>query len=148
VESAFPADTAAFAKALLLGDSSGLNYELDTAFKLSGIRHIIAVSGLHVSILFSLMYILAGKRKVLTALLGIPVLFLFAAVAGFSPSIVRACVMQVLMIVAMLLDKEYDPPTALSFAVLLMLAVNPSAVTSVSLQLSVGCMMGIFMFSQ
>ena len=52
------------------------------------------------------------------------------------------------MIVAMLLDKEYDPPTALSFAVLLMLAVNPSAVTSVSLQLSAGCMMGIFMFSQ
>lgn len=148
VESTFPADTAGFAKALLLGDSSDLNYKLDTAFKLSGIRHIIAVSGLHVSILFSLMYILAGKRKVLTALLGIPVLFLFAAVAGFSPSIVRACVMQVLMIVAMLLDKEYDPPTALSFAVLLMLAVNPSAVTSVSLQLSVGCMMGIFMFSQ
>ncbi len=148
LESVFPSDTVGFAKALLLGDSSGLDYETDTDFKLSGIRHIIAVSGLHVSILFSLVYILAGKRKLLTALLGIPVLFLFAAVAGFTPSIVRACVMQVLMILAMLLDKQYDPPTALSFAVLLMLAVNPAAVTSVSLQLSVGCMVGIFLFSK
>lgn len=148
IESVFPDDTIGFAKALLLGDTTGLDYELDTDFKLSGIRHIIAVSGLHVSILFSLVYLLAGKRKVLTAILGIPVLFLFAAVAGFSPSIVRACVMQVLMILAIVLDKEYDPPTALSFAVLLMLTVNPSAITSVSLQLSVGCMMGIFLFSK
>lgn len=144
----FPEDTKGFARALLLGDSSLLRYEEDTAFKVSGIRHVIAVSGLHVSILFSLVYLLCGKRRVLTALLGLPILFLFAAVAGFTPSIVRACIMQALMILALLFKKEYDPPTALSFAVLVMLCVNPMTITSVSFQLSVGCLVGIFLFYQ
>lgn len=147
LESVFPEDTAPFAKALVLGDSSGLSYEVDTAFKVSGIRHIVAVSGLHVSILFSIVYLLSGKRRVLTAVLGIPVLLLFAAVAGFTPSITRACIMQSLMVLALLFDREYDPPTALSFAALVILALNPLAVTSVSFQLSVGCMAGIFLFS-
>lgn len=142
----FSEDTLGFARALLLGDSSKLTYEEDTAFCVSGIRHVIAVSGLHVSILFALVYILSGKRRIMTALIGIPALLLFAAVAGFTPSILRACIMQILMILAMLLDKEYDPPTALSFAVLTMLAVNPLSVTSVSLQLSALCMVGIFLF--
>ena len=119
LEQTFPDDTVAFAKALLLGHTSDLSYEVDTAFKISGIRHIIAVSGLHISILFSAIYLLSGKRRGLTALLGIPVLLLFAAVTGFTPSVTRACVMQILMILALLLDREYDPPTALSFAVLI-----------------------------
>jgi competence protein ComEC len=147
LETAFPEDTAPFAKALLLGDSSDLSYELDSAFKVSGIRHVIAVSGLHVSILYTVICLLSGKRRVLTALLGLPVLLVFAAVAGFTPSITRACVMQGLMLLALLFDREYDPPTALSFSAIVMLACNPLAITSVSLQLSVGCMAGIFLFS-
>lgn len=147
LESVFPEDAAPFAKALLLGDSSDLDYETDTAFKISGIRHIIAVSGLHVSMLFSVVYFLSGKRRVLTALLGMPVLLMFAAVAGFTPSITRACIMQGLMLLALLFDREYDPPTALGFAALVMLIVNPLVITSVSFQLSVGCMAGIFLFS-
>lgn len=143
----FPPDVLGFARGLLLGDSSLLTYEEDTAFQTSGLRHVIAVSGLHVSILFSLVYLLAGKRRGLTALLGIPVLILFAAIAGFTPSITRACIMQSLMILAMLLNREYDPPTSLGFAALVMLMVNPQTITSVSFQLSAGCMVGIFLFS-
>lgn len=148
LQDVFPEDTFGFAKALLLGDSSDLSYEVDTAFKISGIRHIIAISGLHVAILFSLVYTLAGKHRVLTAAVGIPVLVLFAAVAGFTPSIVRACIMQVLMMLAMLAKQEYDPPTALAFAVLVILGINPMAITSVSFQLSVGCVIGIFLLNK
>lgn len=144
----FPSDTQGFVRALLLGDSTKLTYGEDSAFRISGIRHIIAVSGLHVSILFALVYLLSGKHRILTAVLCIPVLFIFAAVAGFTPSIVRACVMQSLMILAMLFKKEYDPPSALAFAVIVILVCNPMSVTSVSFQLSVGCMVGIFLFCQ
>lgn len=144
----FPADTEAFARALLLGDDNDLTYEVNTDFKVSGIRHIVAVSGLHVSILFGFLYMIAGKRKGLTALLGIPVLILFAAVAGFTPSVNRACIMHALMILAMLFDREYDPPTALAFSGLVMMAVNPLVITSVSFQLSLGCMAGIFLFAE
>ncbi len=144
----FPADTAGFARALLLGDTDGIDYETDTAFKISGIRHIIAVSGLHISILFSLVYFFVGRRKWLVALLGLPMLLLFAAIAGFSPSITRACIMHALTVLALLLDREYDPPTALSFAVLTMLVTDPWTITHVGFQLSVGCVMGIFLFAE
>lgn len=144
----FPADVFPFTQALLLGDGSELSYEIDTAFKLSGIRHIIAVSGLHVMILYSLLSAVTLKNKWLTALLCLPLLGLFAAVAGFTPSVVRACMMVALMILAQVFKKEYDPPTSLAFAALVMLVVNPLVITSVSFQLSVGCVAGIQMFSK
>lgn len=147
LETMFPEDTREFAKALLVGETSGLSYEADTILKVSGIRHVVAVSGLHVSVLFALVYLMCGKHRFFTAFIGLPVLLLFAAVAGFSPSILRACIMQALVIIALLFNKEYDPPTALAFAVLVILSCNPSAITSVSLQLSAGCMIGIFLFS-
>lgn len=148
IDAAFPEDASGFAKALLLGDRTDIDYELNTAFKVSGISHVIAVSGLHVSILFGFLYLMTGRRRVLTALVGIPAVILFAAIAGFSPSVVRASIMQCLMMLAMLFDREYDPPTALAFAALVMLAANPLVITSVSFQLSVGCMAGIFLFSE
>ena len=148
IEDVFPDDTAGFAKALLLGDTSGIDYSTDTNLKLSGIRHVIAVSGLHVSILFSMVYFFFGRRRWLTALVGLPALALFAAVAGFSPSITRACIMHGLTVVALLLDKEYDSYSALSFAVIVMLLVNPWSVTNVGFQLSAGCLVGIFLFAE
>ena len=143
----FPAQTAAFAKALLLGDDSDLSYRDNIAFQKSGIRHIVAVSGLHISILFSVIYFVTGRKSLQTLLLGLPVLFLFAAVAGVTPSVVRACIMQALVIVSVAVDRQYDPPTSLAFAALLMLLLNPLTITSVSFQLSVGSMIGIFAFS-
>lgn len=143
LEDVFPGDTLAFVRALLLGDDSLLTYRDSTNLSVSGIRHIIAVSGLHVSILFSIVFFFFGYHRVLTPLIGIPLLVAFAALTGFTPSVVRACIMQGLMLLSLMVDKEYDAPTALAFSVLVMLAVNPLTVTSVSFQLSVGCMVGI-----
>ena len=144
----FPADTAGFAKALLLGDTTDLTYAQNRAFQVSGIRHVVAVSGLHVSILFALIYLVFGRNRVWNAVVGIPVLAVFAAIAGFSPSIVRACLMQGLILLSLLVNKEYDPATALGFAVLVLLGINPRTITSVSFQLSVACMIGILAFAE
>lgn len=141
----FPEDVAGFAKALLLGDSTDLTQQQDIGFKNSGIRHIIAVSGLHVSILFSMLVVFTGHRKFLTVVLGIPLLVIFAAVSGFTPSVSRACIMQGLILLALALDKEYDPPTALAVAVLEILCVNPMNIASIGFQLSVSCVVGIFL---
>lgn len=145
---AFPADAAGFACALLLGDREGLSYKTESDLAVSGILHIIAVSGLHVTILFGLFHTLALKNRFLTFLFAVPVLVLFAAVVGFTPSVTRACIMMILMILADLVNKEYDPPTELAFSVLVMLVCNPMTVISVSFQLSVGCVTGILMFSE
>ncbi len=146
IDQIFTPETVDFAKALLIGERMGIDYETYTAFKISGISHIVAVSGLHVSILFSLVYLFSGRKRLLLFLIGTPVLLLFAAITGFTPSITRACIMQFLVLLALLFDREYDPPTALAFAALVMLTVNPMVVLSISFQLSIGCMIGIFLF--
>ncbi len=147
LKAAFPEDTHPFALALLLGDTHDLDYETDTAFKISGIRHVVAVSGLHVSILFALLSVITFKKRFLTALVGFPMLFLFAALAGFTPSITRACLMWSLTLLALLFNRNYDSATALSFAALVMLLGNPLVITDVGFQLSVGSVAGIYLFS-
>ncbi len=143
----FPEDTQGFAKALLLGDTAELSYETDTALKVSGIRHVVAVSGLHVSILFALISAATLRKRFLTALAGFPALLAFAALAGFTPSVTRACLMCGLMLLARVLDRNYDSVTALSFAALTMLLVNPMVITDAGFQLSVGSVAGIFLFA-
>ncbi len=140
-----PEDAAGFAKALLLGDTSDIDYATNRIFQTAGISHVIAVSGMHVSILFSLLYVISARHRLITAALGIPVILLFAAVAGWTPSIVRAAIMQCLFILALLLDRDYDPLTALGFAGLVMLIGNPMVIAFVSFQLSFSCMVGIFL---
>lgn len=148
IEDIFPVDVVGFAKALLLGDTSGLSYRVDTNLKTSGLRHVAAVSGLHVSILFSFVYMLFRKRMILTTAVMFPVLILFAAISGFSASVVRACVMHLMMQAAFLFRKEKDEPTSLSFAVLLLLVINPQSIMSVGLQLSVTSVIGIQVFCE
>ena len=148
IEEIFPADVVPFAKALILGDRYDMSYELETELTTSGIIHLVAVSGLHVSVLFSLLFLLLGSRRVLTPLVGTAFLVFVAAVSGFTPSIVRACLMNGLMLFALFSGREPDSPTALAFAVMLMLGFNPLCVTSVGLQLSVASVIGILLFAQ
>lgn len=147
LEETFPEDACPFAKALLLGDTSELSYEVDTDLKISGIRHVVAVSGLHISILFGLLSTMTFRKRFLTALVGYPVLFFFAALTGFTPSVVRSCLMWGLVLLAKLAEQEYDGPTSLSFAVLVMLVLNPMVITAVGFQLSVASVAGIYLFS-
>ena len=147
LETHIPSDCTAFAKALLLGDTSELSYQTDSALKVSGIRHVVAVSGLHISILFAIISTTTFRKRFFSALVGIPLLCLFAAVAGFTPSVTRAGLMSGLMLMAQLLNKEYDGPSALAFAVLVMLMGNPYCIGSVSFQMSVASVAGIFLFT-
>ena len=146
IDAAFPEDTRGFARALLLGDKTDLAYETSLAFRISGVSHIVAVSGLHVSILFALVYAVTGKQRFLTGLIGIPMVLLFAAVAGFTPTVTRAAVMQIVMMLSLMVRREYDPPTALAVAVVVILGANPLTVASVGFQLSVGSVAGIYLF--
>ena len=146
IDDAFPADAAPFAKALLLGDKSGLRWDQSRDFSRSGISHIVAVSGLHISILFAFVSVVTGKRRFLLVIVGIPVLLFFGAMAGFTASVTRAVIMEILLLLALALNREYDPPTALSFAVLAMLLACPLTIAGIGFQLSVASVAGIFLF--
>lgn len=147
IDALFPEDTVPFVKALLLGDTEELDYAVDSSLKISGIRHVAAVSGLHVAILYSLVTAVLGRRRFLTPFVSAFVLFVFAGAVGFTPSVTRACIMTGIMGFGLLSKQEYDSPTALSAACLLMLLYNPFLVLSVSFQLSVGSVAGILMFA-
>ncbi|MCC8128348.1 MAG: DNA internalization-related competence protein ComEC/Rec2 [Clostridiales bacterium] len=143
LESLFSEETAGFLLALTTGQKDGLTDELDEALTQTGLRHIVAASGLHVTLLTSaLFFLLPGSRKG-KGLILLPALAVFGAVTGFPPSVCRAIVMQAILLLAPVLERQEDPLTSLSLALALLLVANPYAAASVSLQLSFAAMMGI-----
>ena len=147
-DACFPADAAPFMKALLTGDKSDIYRDSDgyIALQTAGLAHVVAVSGLHVSFLIGAVRLLTRRRR-RTAAIGIPMVLVFMAMAGFTPSVTRAGLMQIMMLTAPLLRREEDTPTSLSLALLLILLVNPEAIGSVGLQLSFASMAGIGILS-
>ncbi len=146
VRRCFPDSAAPLAAALITGDRSGLPGALYSALRRSGIAHVVAVSGLHVSVLSGLLAVLLGRRRH-SAVAGILLVFFFAAVAGDSPSVLRAAFMQSMLLLAPLLGRENDTPTSLCAILLLLLVHNPYAAASVSLQLSFAAVAGICLFT-
>ncbi|MBQ4321218.1 MAG: ComEC/Rec2 family competence protein [Oscillospiraceae bacterium] len=123
--------------AMLTGDRTLLwqDEALTGAFAEIGISHMLAVSGMHVSILAGFILLLFGKRR-WSAVLAAALSLGFAAMTGFSPSVTRAFVMQVFVLMAPILNRESDAPTSLAFALGILLFPNPYALASIGLQLS------------
>lgn len=143
----FPADTEPFVRALIIGDRSGLSFSQKNAMSVSGIAHTVAISGMHIAVLMGLVMLLCGRRPGLCAAIGIPVIVVFSLMVGAVPSVVRAAVMQIILLLAPLLRRENDPPTSLGAAMLVILIPNPWAVANLSFQLSFASMAGILLLS-
>lgn len=144
IAQSFPTRTEPFLRSLLLGDKAELSMEDLAYLDQAGLYHITAVSGLHCAFLLSLLTFLIGahRRKLLSAI-AIPVLCFYALMVGSRPSVVRSCVMLVMVLLAPLFERESDAPTSLSLALMLILLANPFSVASIGLQLSFAAMAGI-----
>ena len=147
IDRLFPDDAAGFVRALLTGDRSGLSYRTRNEMSITGISHIVAVSGMHVSLLVGVIMLLCLKRRRLGAIISILVMLFFAVMLGFTPSVMRAVIMNGILLLASLLKRENDAPTALSFALMVILALNPWAIANISLQLSFGALAGILLLT-
>ena len=143
----FPQDVSPFALALLTGDTSKLSYGFRNQMSLVGISHVVAVSGMHVSLICALVLNLCLRRRRLAALLCLGAMWFFGAMLGFTPSVTRAVVMNSILLMAPIFNREYDSPTALGFALFLLLLKNPYAIGSVGLQLSFASVGGILWFT-
>ena len=133
--------------AMLTGERDGLDSRSQRQLSEAGLMHLTAVSGLHCGFLISLLGVLTLRRQRLTALVGYPVLLTYMLMAGSTPSVVRACVMVGLTLLAPLVGREADAPTSLSAAALVILLVNPFAIASVSFQLSFAAVAGLLTLS-
>ena len=146
-EAIFPADVRAFAPALMLGEKRMLYQEnLDIPLRDAGIMHAVAVSGMHLSFLLGAVTLLIGHRRG-RAIACLPLLILFALMAGATPSVLRAGFMAAVFLFAPVLGRENDPPTSLLAALAALLLINPFSAGSASLQLSFGSMAGIVMLT-
>ena len=146
VQEIFPADSAGFFAALVTGDRSGMDYALRNEMILGGIYHSVSLSGMHVSVLAGVIFLLLGAQRKAAAAAAIPVLALFVMLTGGAPATVRAALMQTVLLLAPLAEREYDPLTALSAALLLLLLQNPWAAAHWGLQLSFLSALGIILF--
>ena len=147
IDRSFSGEVSALVKALVTGNRDSLSDPFTSSLQRTGLSHTVAVSGMHVAFLAGALSLLLGRGRKRTALVLIPLVLLFMTVAGSTPSVVRASVMILLLEIAPLLDRERDGPTALSFALLLILAQNPFAAAHVGLQLSFLAVAGIFFCS-
>lgn len=124
------------AAGMLLGDKSGIADETMEAYRLSGAAHLLAVSGLHVSVLASAWALLFRRRIWLRFCLTALFLAAYAALTAFAPSVLRAAIMLLCFHLAGPLRMPDDRPSALSLAFVIVLLVNPYALFYVGFQLS------------
>lgn len=149
MDQVFGEETASILKGLLLGDTSCMEEDLKEDFRIANMSHILAISGMHISyIMIGLTTFLSqkiGKRS--TRIVVILVLMSYMFITGASPSVTRASVMGVLVMISGLVYRKNDIWTSLSISLFFILIHNPYAIMNVGLQLSYLGTIGIVIFN-
>lgn len=146
IYSFLPGKEGAVTVAMLLGDKSGVDSEINDSFRKTGISHLFAVSGLHLSVWMMSIYLILRKLfKIpkLPEILCIAFTLLFMALTGFTASVCRAGIMLIAVLLATLFDEDNDPLSFLGLSALIILLIRPTAAVSVSLLLSFCATWGI-----
>lgn len=139
-------DEAGMAISVLTGDTQLLSRAVLTDLSRSGISHITSVSGMHLSILVGYFYLVISKLKQnrkLACILSLIFTFAIMAVAGFSPSVLRAGIMTLVLYVGYFTGMQADSLNSLGVAAALIGLASPFAVVDVGFVLSVLATLGI-----
>lgn len=147
VSAAFGENAALFS-GILLGDKDGIDSQLVAAMRLTGTAHILAVSGLHMSIIAGALARLLRKlrmNKRWALVVQAAVLLLFTGITGAAPGTIRALIMSMLRQLAAVRKKRYEPLTALAIAAFVTAAACPAWLLSASFQFSYYVVLGILL---
>ena len=131
--------------AIILGDKTDLDSDIKELYSVSGIAHILSISGLHISFIGMAIYRLLRRRFrfLFSAAVSIPVVLSFGIMSGFGISTIRAIIMFILKIMGEVLGRKYDAITAISLAGLVLLVQNPFVVCNSGFQMSFGAIIAI-----
>lgn len=142
---------AAVADAMLTGNQSDIDDETLLNFRYSGIAHLFAVSGFHLSLWTSALSVflnkVLGKNKYIGNIVCILFVIFFMALTGFTKSVVRAGIMLIILLFGRIINYQSEPINSLFIAVTIILMINPFAVMSVSLQMSFLSTLGILILA-
>ena len=141
-------DQLAVVKALVLGDKSMLTPETKAQFSSAGAMHVLAVSGLHVGIILEILIFIFGRfprifSRNAALVFSVTIIWVYAGVIDFPPSVVRAGFMFSLLVLGRLLGRRHVSLNTLFFAGFVMLLVNPLWLFDIGFQLSFLAMIGI-----
>ena len=129
---------------MIMGDQSLLPDESLQAFRISGVSHVLSVSGLHIGFISAmLLYVIRKPKRWWQILLVLLSLWLYCAMVGLPASAVRACCMSTLALLAQVRGERYDLLTALAVSALVILFVAPAQLFAAGFLLSFGAMLGI-----
>ncbi len=137
--------------AMILGMRGDMDKEIKSLYQASGIAHILAISGLHISLLGLTLYKIlrrCGLTLLLSAFTGLSFVILYGIMVGGSSSVVRASVMLGLQILADLTNRTYDLLTAMALSGLLLLMGKSEYLTDAGFLLSFLAVLGIGIFSE
>lgn len=136
------------ARALVLGDAAGFPKPWRRALQVTGLAHLISVSGVHVSLVVGLVYLLTLRLpRPLRLGLALASIALYLAIAGPLPALVRASVMGTLAILALAAERPPAAVNALAWAVTGLVLHQPGVVQEPSFQLSVGATAGLLLLA-
>ena len=138
------------ATALLLGDKELLASETRSSFSNAGAMHVLAVSGLHVGIVLFIIMFLLGKLSRLISkknaiIISIVIIWIYAGITGFSPSVMRASFMFSIIAIGQMTGKSSNAVNTLLFSAFVLLIFNPLWIYDIGFQLSYLAMLGIFL---
>ena len=124
--------------AMTLGDKSLLNKSLKEDFSISGGSHVLALSGLHLAIIYGMLSLLfpVGRKGVLSRLLIMAGIWAYAVIVGMSPSVMRSAWMLTICSVVELLGRNRLSLNTLSLAAIILLIANPQNLRDIGFQLS------------
>lgn len=146
VDALLPEQEASVMKTMLLGEKGILDEEIKDLYQRNGIAHILAISGLHISMIGMGLYQLlrrAGLKIKLSAILASMIIVLYGMMTGFAVSAIRAIAMFLLQMLAQILGRTYDRITALAVAAVLVLVEQPLYLFHSGFQFSFLCVLGI-----
>ena len=141
-----PGEEGGIVSAMTLGDKSELDAEVKDLFKLSGLAHILAISGLHISIVGMSIYRMMRKKGTPFGVAGVissVIVVLYGMLTFGGVSTIRAVVMFLVMILADIMGEGYDSLSAIGAAMIYVLTMYPYSVDSVGFVFSFGSVTGI-----
>lgn len=136
-----------FINSMMLGQKDDLSQNEKLMFTRTGTSHIIAISGLHTGILSGLIIFMMGKiNKIYKLIVLSTMMFIYSAMVGNSPSIIRAIMFMISLYLSFFLDRKMDKISTLSFIGILFVINNPYIIYNISFQLSFLATLSIIYF--
>lgn len=122
--------------AMTLGDKSFISSDTRKAYSISGAAHVLALSGLHLGIIYAFFSFLLFRNSRLCEVLAVGFIWVYVLLVGFSPSVVRAAIMISVCSFGVITGRDYLSLNSLAFAALIMLVANPLNMWDIGFQLS------------